>query len=67
MQVRAQALTRGALTQPSPVHNRLVRVAPVRAVKLEKETKIQQDEDVEYEGPEVAPTTQEVRNLLTGT
>ena len=68
MQLRAHALARGPLTKPCRVQQRIVRAAPIRAVKVEADTEAEQSVEVleEQEGSDVAPTTQQVKNLLTG-
>lgn len=41
-----------------------MRIAPIRAVKLEKEAEVKKEEEQFTDGPEVAPSTQEVQQLL---
>lgn len=65
MQLKAEMPARGALAKPCRVQQRLSHVAPVRAVKVEKEAKKKQAEEDQDEH-EVSPSTQEVKNLLTG-
>lgn len=68
MQLRSHVVARGSLTRPCSVQPRLVLVGPVRAVKVETDTEEKQAAEVfeEQEGSDAAPTTQQVKNLLTG-